>query len=342
MPVKTVMPESRLINLQPSLSWQEEMQQLICTPEELLSCLELPGSLLKAAIQAADAFPLRVPRAFVRKMKKGDVNDPLLRQVLPIRDELFEKPNYSIDPLLESDSNVAKGIIHKYQGRVLLMAAPSCAVNCRYCFRRHFPYQDNNPSRDEWLAVFDSIRADSSITEVIFSGGDPLMNSDKQLAWMVEQLESISHVRRLRFHTRLPVVIPQRIDDSLLNWLDSVTLKTVFVLHINHANEIDRDLALRIDQLRVLGITVLNQAVLLKGVNDTLGVQIELSEKLFSCGVLPYYLHLLDRVQGAAHFECAHDDALQLHRQMQENLPGYLVPKLVAEEPNHGSKTWVV
>ena len=334
--------QADLLSLHSTLSWQEEMQQLITDPAELLRCLNLPEALLRESQQAADLFPLRVPRSFVSKMVPGDVNDPLLQQVLPLGLELQAQVGFVEDPLLESSVNQHKGIIHKYKGRVLLTVAPSCAINCRYCFRRHFPYQENNLSRNEWLDVFDVILADTSIHEVIFSGGDPLVISDKQLAWMVGELEQIPHVQRIRFHTRLPVVIAQRIDESLINWLAKVKLPMVFVLHINHAAEIDQDLALAISKLRRLGIQVLNQTVLLRGINDSIGAQVELCEKLFANGVLPYYLHLLDKVKGAAHFDCALDKALTLHQQMQLSLPGYLVPKLVCEEPSKGSKTWIV
>ena len=335
-------PTIDLLSLPSTLSWQEEMQQLITDPAELLRCLELPDSLRPQAQQAAALFPLRVPRSFVNKMRPGDLSDPLLQQVLPLGKELEMPVGFVEDPLQEASANQRKGIIHKYQGRVLLTVAPSCAINCRYCFRRHFPYQENNLSRNEWLGVFDVIRADTTIHEVIFSGGDPLVSSDKQLAWMVGEIEKIPHIRRIRFHTRLPVVIAQRIDESFIAWLAKVKLPLVFVLHINHAAEIDHALESAIAKLRLLGVQVLNQTVLLRGINDSIDVQVDLCEKLFASGVLPYYIHLLDKVTGAAHFDCSRNEALGLHQQMQLSLPGYLVPKLVCEEPSKGSKTWIV
>jgi len=323
------------------VTWQEALIQAVRDPSELLELLELPKSLLPQAQAADRLFELKVPRSFIKRMKKGDVNDPLLRQVLPLGHELIETDGFSHDPLAEAQSNHTKGMVHKYQGRVLLVVAPNCAVNCRYCFRRHFPYQDNNPSRQQWQAVFEQIASDSSIAEVIFSGGDPLASPDRQLQWMVEQLAQIPHLKRLRVHTRLPIVIPQRITESTLQWLTGSRLKPVMVIHSNHANELNGEVASALAQLQEHKVMLLNQAVLLKGVNDKLETQIALSERLFELDVLPYYLHLLDKVQGTAHFDLAEREALALHQQMQANLPGFLVPKLVREEAGESQKTLI-
>lgn len=319
--------------------WQQQLQQAVRTPEELLRLLDLPDSLLAGALEGDRAFDLKVPRGFIAKMRRGDVNDPLLRQVLPLAEEQLPVPGYVVDPLEEMDSNPLKGLIHKYQGRVLLTLAPSCAVNCRYCFRRHFPYQDNNPSRQQWQQVLDYIRLDTTINEVIFSGGDPLLTADRQLAWLVNELDKIAHLKRLRVHTRLPIVIPQRIDEGLLEWLGSTRLQRVVVLHINHANEIDADLSEAVTKLKALGVTILNQSVLLRGVNDSVETLRDLSEALFAADILPYYLHVLDKTAGTAHFDCGDTVAIELHRQLQGCLPGFLVPKLVREVPGRVSKT---
>ncbi len=323
-------------------TWQEELIQAIRDPRELLELLELPLELLPPANAASQLFELKVPRTFVARMAKGDLADPLLRQVLPLGEEQISTEGYSQDPLAEAQSNALKGLVHKYQGRVLLVVAPHCAVNCRYCFRRHFPYHDNNPSRQQWLEVFAKIANDSSIHEVIFSGGDPLASPDRQLQWMVDQLEQIPHLKRLRIHTRLPVVIPQRVTDSLLGWLTGSRLKPVVVIHANHAAEIDESVAAALAQLRKRGVMLLNQAVLLKGVNDQLDDQTALSERLFEVDVLPYYLHLLDKVQGTSHFDLPAQHAVALHRQMQAVLPGFLVPKLVREEAGERQKTLMI
>lgn len=332
---------SSLLPLQSLHSWQEELSRSIRNPRELLDYLHLPMSWLPQAEAASELFGLRAPRPYLDRIVKSDPTDPLLRQVLPLADELVHTPGYSNDPLQEADSNPVQGLVHKYHGRVLLIAAPNCAINCRYCFRRAFPYEDNNPNRQQWLQVFDQLRADPSIREVIFSGGDPLANADRQLQWMVEQLVSIPHIQRLRVHTRLPIVIPQRITADTLGWLAGTRLQSVVVLHTNHPNEVDAAVVQSIARMRKAGVTVLNQAVLLKGVNDDIETQVALSETLFAAGVLPYYLHLLDKVQGAAHFEIAEDEATRLHRQMQARLPGFLVPKLAREEPGARNKTLI-
>jgi len=337
LPTHDISPEH---DAQPS--WQQELSALVRDPAELLQLLELPEELLAAA-QAADLlFPLRVPRPFLERIEKGNLADPLLQQILPLGAESQITSGYSPDPLAEQSSNPQRGLVHKYHGRVLLVVSPSCAINCRYCFRRHFPYADNNPSRSQWQDTFDYISADPSINEVIYSGGDPLAASDRQLQWLTEQLASIKHVKRLRVHTRLPVVIPQRITADTLAWLAHPGLQSVLVLHINHANEIDDAVRHSIAKLRAAGVTLLNQSVLLKGVNDHAETLISLSEALFAEGVLPYYLHLLDKVQGAAHFDLTEARGVELHRQMQRSLPGFLVPKLTREEPGAESKTLIL
>ncbi|TNF06456.1 MAG: EF-P beta-lysylation protein EpmB, partial [Gammaproteobacteria bacterium] len=278
-------------------------------------------------------FPLRVPMAYLHKIEKGNPHDPLLRQVLPLGTELLATPGYNNDPLEELNANPVPGLVHKYHGRVLLIVSPNCAVNCRYCFRRHFPYGDNKPGRSEWQQALDYIAADPSISEVIFSGGDPLAASDRQLEWLTSQLHEIDHVKRLRIHTRLPVVIPDRITDHLLQWLGDTRLFTSLVIHSNHANELDKNVRNALARLRSTGTTLLNQTVLLAGINDASEILARLSERLFEGGVLPYYLHQLDHIAGAAHFAVPDERARSLHQELLAILPGYLVPRLVRELP---------
>src|SRR5690606_18568724 len=295
-----------------SVSWQSLLSRSITDPEQLPRRLELDPALLAGARAGAADFPLRVPEPFVERMHKGAPSDPLLRQVLPLGEELLEHPDYVLDPLGEQHTNTRAGIIHKYHGRLLLIVSGGCAVNCRYCFRRHFPYGDNNLSTEQWQQALDYIRGDQSIGEVIYSGGDPLAASDKRLHWLTRQIAAIPHVRRLRVHTRLPVVIPQRVTDELVEALAGTRLPLTLVLHCNHANELSAELQQASTRLRRAGINVLNQAVLLRGVNEQLQDQLDLCEGLGDLGILPYYLHQLDPVQGAAHFQVSDQQATAL------------------------------
>lgn len=319
-------------------TWQEELASAIRDPVELAARLDLDPTALGCAPDAMAQFPLRVPRPYLARMRRGDAADPLLLQVLPAARELDQIPGYGRDPLHEHTANPVPGLIHKYRGRVLLLPSPACAIHCRYCFRRHFDYAANTPGRQQWQRALAYVRNDASITEVIYSGGDPLAASDALLAWLTGQIEAIPQVRRLRIHTRLPVVIPARIDQAFLHWFGSSRLERTLVLHINHANEIDREVAAAVQRLRDCGVTVLNQSVLLAGVNDCGEQLAALSERLFSAGVLPYYLHLLDPVAGAAHFAVTRERAVALHQGLLARLPGYLVPRLVQELPGHPHK----
>lgn len=320
-------------------SWQEELSQLIQTPEALFDRLQLDVALLPQARLAAAAFPLRVTESFVRRMEPGNLEDPLLKQVLPLGVELAVQADYSTDPLDERSTNLVPGIVHKYHGRVLLIAASHCAINCRYCFRRHFPYNNNNLGRKQWQSSLDYIRADVSLTEVILSGGDPLAQGDKQLAWLIEQIAAIPHVQRLRIHSRLPVVLPNRITPELVALFSQTRLRPVLVIHCNHAQELDDEVREALQRLAQAGVQLLNQAVLLKGINDSLEPLEALSHALFEARVLPYYVHLLDKVQGAAHFAVPAEMARQLQQAMWARLPGYLVPKFVQEIAGASSKT---
>lgn len=319
--------------------WQHALAQAITDPAELLSVLQLDPALLPAARAAARLFPLRVPRGFVARMQPGNPADPLLQQVLPVGAELQEAPGFSADPVGDMASRIAPGVLHKYRGRALLIATGACGVHCRYCFRRHFPYGAETASSGHWQDALAALRMDSSIHEVILSGGDPLSLNDRRLRELTQQLEQIPHVRRLRIHSRQPIVLPERVDAGLLSWLRALPLQTVMVLHANHAQELNAEVAAACRALQDNGVKLFNQSVLLKGINDSVSALAQLSESLFTAGIQPYYLHLLDRVQGAAHFEVTEAQAQTLLRQLTATLPGYLVPKLVREISGHTSKT---
>jgi EF-P beta-lysylation protein EpmB len=295
---------------------------------DLLGLPELAGRLSDAAMAQ---FPLRVPRGFVARMRHGDASDPLLRQVLPLDDEDRIVPGFGLDAVGDMDARGGTGVIHKYAGRALLVATGSCAVHCRYCFRRHFPYGEQTAAAGQWREALDYLAADASIQEVLLSGGDPLSLSTAKLAEFTNALAAVPHVRRLRLHTRLPVVLPERVDAELLAWLAGLPQQVVVVIHANHGNEIDDAVRQALAGLHRAGATLLNQAVLLRGVNDDVEALAGLSERLFEAGVLPYYLHQLDRVAGTAHFEVPEAESRALHEALSARLPGYLVPRLVRE-----------
>jgi EF-P beta-lysylation protein EpmB len=319
--------------------WLYQLGDVITDPDQLLTLLSLENDIrLQAGSAARRLFPLRVPRAFVARMTPGDANDPLLLQVLTAQEEFFNAPGFTTDPLDEQQSAVP-GLLHKYSNRALLLVKGGCAVNCRYCFRRHFPYQENQGNKANWQQALDYIRQHPELDEIIFSGGDPLMAKDHELAWLVSELETIPHLSRLRIHSRLPVVIPARITTELCQLLQNSRLQTILVTHINHGNEINQDLRNSMQRLKHAGVTLLNQSVLLRGVNDNADVLAELSNKLFDAGILPYYLHVLDKVQGAAHFLVDDAQAKALVRTLLTRVSGYLVPKLTREEGGKPSKT---
>ncbi len=320
-------------------TWQSQLISAIRDPEVLCQRLRLNTSDLSLSAQAHKDFPLLVPIAFAELMETGNPDDPLLLQVLNRSEEDTNPPGYSDDPLQEQGFNPLPGLVHKYPGRVLLIVTGKCAINCRYCFRRSFAYGDNNPGRQDWQAAISYIRERSNITEVIYSGGDPLSAPDKHLAWLTEQLEEIPHLKRLRIHTRLPVVIPDRINDDFLSWVTKSRLRTQVVLHINHPNEIGEELIKAVKKLINAGIQPLNQSVLLRGINDSVETLQALQEAGFDAGIMPYYLFCLDRVRGASHFEVPLNKAHKIWTELQQRLPGYLVPRLALEEPGENSKT---
>ncbi|WP_432455917.1 EF-P beta-lysylation protein EpmB [Agarivorans sp. QJM3NY_29] len=320
------------------VNWQKELANAVTDPKQLLQYLDLDPENYQQHFAARKLFPVRVPLNFVKRMQKGNPEDPLLRQVMPCSDEFLDSPGFSIDPLGEHQAALP-GLLHKYTSRVLFIVRGGCAINCRYCFRRHFPYQDNSPNKAGWQQALEYIRQDSGINEVIFSGGDPLMANDHQLAWLIKQLEQIPHLKRLRIHSRLPVVIPSRITDELVTLLASSRLRCIVVSHINHPNELNQELSQAFLKLHDAGICLLNQAVLLNGVNNDAQVLSELSEALFAAHIMPYYLFLLDKVSGAAHFDVDQAQAIAIMQQLYQRLPGFLVPRLAREQAGKASKT---
>ena len=320
-------------------SWQEAMKDAVRDVDELCRLLELPEEFAATAKAAAGQFRLFAPLGFVARMHPGDPNDPLLRQVLPLAAEMAEVPGFVADPVRDDFAQQQPGLLQKYQGRVLLVATGTCAVHCRYCFRRHFAYQDAPHSIAEWQPALDEIALDESLHEVILSGGDPLTLVDATLLELLEKIAQIPHLRRLRIHTRLPIMIPERVTDDLIDMLRGCQLTPIVVLHANHANELDSHVASALGRLSDASILLLNQAVLLAGINDSVDTQAALCERLVDLRVMPYYLHQLDRVAGAAHFEVPVATGRQIIRRLRERLPGYAVPRYVAEIPGAGSKT---
>lgn len=320
-------------------NWQHALSNAINNADDLLEKLGLSGHLQAIDKEKIRQFPLRVPQSYVDKMRYGDAEDPLLRQVFPLIDEGYSDNGYITDPVGDQLAVTSPGILQKYQGRALLLTTGACAIHCRYCFRRHFPYSDSNPLSNQWQQSLQQLQSDRAITEVILSGGDPLALNDDKLKKLVSDLAEIPHLKRLRIHTRLPVVLPERITDSLLQWVKATRLKVVMVIHANHANEIDQHATQALTQLKLVGCQLLNQAVLLKGVNDSVGALSALSERLNDVDVMPYYLHLLDKVAGAQHFDVKQERAVSLIDDLRKILPGYLVPRLVREQQGEASKT---
>lgn len=324
-------------------SWQQELSEAIRDPKVLYEALGLPVAHLTSATAANQAssypFPLRVPWSFVSRMQKGNMDDPLLRQVLPIEDELQIMPGYVQDPVGDLVSQAVPGVLHKYHGRALLVTTGACAVHCRYCFRREYPYAEASLTTKQFKAALDYLRADASITEVLLSGGDPLSLTDNKLQNLIEELNDIPHIQRIRLHTRQVIVLPNRVTPELLTVLSASRVPVVMVVHVNHANELDAATTAALQRIKPHVAALLNQSVLLQGVNGDEASLVALSEALFAAGVLPYYLNQLDRVQGAAHFQVSDERALQLMTAVRTRLPGYLVPKLVQEIAGQPYKT---
>jgi EF-P beta-lysylation protein EpmB len=329
------MQNSILLTAGKNSDWQFELSSAITSVEELLKLLELEH--LSDTLVHNPDFRLLVPRAFANKMQPGNADDPLLKQILPMVSENNHSGN--ADPVGDLNAMITPGVLHKYKGRVLLITTGACAIHCRYCFRRHFPYSTANPHKDGWRQALKYLATHNDIHEVILSGGDPLVLDNEKLTSLLAALKRIPHIQWLRIHTRLPVVLPSRIDDALITLLQGQRFRTTIVIHANHANELMTDEAEALNRLRACGITLLNQSVLLKGVNDSAAALDDLSSRLYEIGVLPYYLHMLDPVQGGMHFDVPQHRALAILNELRATLPGYLVPRLVKEKPGEASKT---
>lgn len=323
----------------PPGSWKLALREAVRDPFELCRLLELPAELAEEARRSAGDFPLFVTRSFLGRMQPGDPDDPLLRQVLPRGEEAIPLQGFVADPVDDAGAEIAPGLLHKYASRALLVTTGACAVHCRYCFRRHYAYSDVPRSLDDWQPALAAIAADPTIDEVILSGGDPLTIVDETLAELAERLAEIESLKRLRIHTRLPIVLPARVDAALLSWLTGARLTPWMVIHANHAAELDDEVAAALGRLAQAGVPLLNQAVLLRGVNDSLEALEALCRRLIDLRVAPYYLHQLDRVAGAAHFEVAQPRGQELIEQLRARLPGYGVPRFVRETPGAASKS---
>ncbi len=318
--------------------WQQELTHAFTDAGALLRHLRLDPGRVAPPLSAQAHFGLLVPRGFAERMEKGNPDDPLLRQVLPTAEEWSSQPGFSADPVGDGAATLSPGLLQKYQGRALLIVTGACASHCRYCFRRHYPYRESAATGREWAQGLQHLRADASLSEVILSGGDPLMLGDGELGELLRDLQAIPHLRRLRIHSRLPVTLPERITDELVRLVADLRLPTVLVLHCNHPRELTGPVPEALRRLASAGVTLLNQSVLLRGVNDDAETLRALSEALFELGVLPYYLHMLDRVAGAAHFEVPCKEALQLEARLRQRLPGYLMPRFVYEKAGAAAK----
>lgn len=322
----------------PAEPWRVALKTAVRDPVRLCRLLDLPRPLEEAAERAGQTFPVFAPLGYVARIRRGDPHDPLLRQILPLADELAESPAFTSDPVGDEAAKRSPSLLQKYHGRALMIATGACAVHCRYCFRRHFPYGEKLPVSRLWEQALDQVAADATLEEIVLSGGDPLTLTDGQLADLTGQLAALPHLRRLRIHTRLPVVIPERVTPALLAWLRGTRLVPVLVMHANHPQELDQDVASALARLADAGVPLLNQSVLLRGVNDHAETLIELSRKLLDCRVMPYYLHQLDRVAGAVHFEVEVERGLAIIAEMRARLPGYAVPRYVREVAGQPSK----
>lgn len=318
----------------PSLAaatWHRELADAIRQPDELIDRLELPESFREPARRAAQLFPFRATESYLNRIRRGDPHDPLLRQILPLDDEFHNAPGYEVDAVGDHAAQLAPGLLQKYTGRALLITTGACAIHCRYCFRRHFPYGESPRTLDDWQPALAAIREDTTLKEILLSGGDPLMLTDHRLAELIQLLAEIPHVQRIRIHSRLPIVLPNRMTNRVLQILTETRLAPVMVVHANHPRELADDVQIALRRIVQAGIPTLNQAVLLRGVNDNAVVMVELCEHLVNLGVMPYYLHQLDRVQGAAHFEVSESTGQTILAELRRRLPGYAVPRYVRE-----------
>ena len=330
-----MIPRSATIPKTPS--WQQQMARSFTRLSTLLEWLGLDRDKLSYQCDDSADFPFRVTRDFASRMHKGDAYDPLLLQVLPLQQESVVADGFSLDPVGDMHAAVSQGVLQKYNGRALLITTAACAIHCRYCFRQHFPYQQQHLEQQLCDQTLEKLNA-PDITEIILSGGDPLTLNDQRLAQLLSQLEQLPHLKRLRIHTRIPVILPSRVTPELVEMLRNFPLPVTTVLHVNHPNELDKNVATALRQLRHSDTHILNQAVLLKGINDKTEILKELCEKGFDMGILPYYVHQLDRVHGSAQFQVSGKRALELEEQLRKQLPGYLLPRFVTEIAGEDSK----
>jgi EF-P beta-lysylation protein EpmB len=334
----TTHPAVRARSASSQAAWQAELRDAIRDPRTLCEVLDLPAACGLTAVTAATDFPLFVPPSYLARIERGNPVDPLLLQVWPAAAEDADVQGFVADPVNDAASALRPGLLKKYAGRALMIVTGACAVHCRYCFRRHFPYEETPPSEAVWTEVLSAIDEDSSIHEIILSGGDPLTVTDARLARLAESLAAIPHLVRVRVHTRLPVMIPSRITDELIDWFTGTRLTSIMVIHANHARELDEEVARALRRLREAGVMLFNQAVLLRSVNDSVQAQAELSLRLIDLGVMPYYLHQLDRVRGAAHFEVPIARGREIIAELRRRLPGYAIPQYVQEQPGAAHK----
>lgn len=322
-----------------TLNWQKSLSESFTKISDLLDYLQLTAREVQASEKAAMQFRCLVTKSFAGRMQKGNPLDPLLQQVLPSRWENEPSNGFVKDPVGDLNANPVPGVLHKYRGRLLLLTNGGCASNCRYCFRRHFPYEENSLSHTHLTQALDYIKQDETVSEIIFSGGEPLLNSDSKIAEWIESLAAINHITRIRFHSRLPIFLPERVTSSFIRTIACTRLKPVIVIHSNHPAELNNTVKEALLRLHSAKILVLNQSVILRGINDNSETLAHLSEALFSANVLPYYLHTLDPVLGAAHFDCDLNYVKTIYAELCDRLPGFLVPKLVKEIPGYKSKT---
>jgi EF-P beta-lysylation protein EpmB len=317
------------------LPWRQIQRQNFTRVPHLADYLEL-GDALRADLLTRPRFPLNVPQRLAAKMKKNTLEDPILRQFVPTKEELLSKQGFVLDPVQDKRFHKTKKILHKYNGRALILSTGACAMNCRFCFRQNFPYVTDDPDFSDEIAY---LSQDATLSEAILSGGDPLSLSDNALQALLSQIDAIPHVKRIRFHTRFPIGIPERIDPSFLAVLRDVSKQIIFIIHCNHPRELDSDVAAALKRIQKLGLPVLNQSTLLKGVNDDPATLLELCQVLTNNGVIPYYLNELDPVEGAAHFDLPSTRGPELIQYLRENLSGYGVPRLVREVAGRPSKS---
>jgi EF-P beta-lysylation protein EpmB len=319
--------------------WQIALSRAVTHPKQLFKRLQLDSQHLDSeTFLASNSFRVFATESYLQRIKPKDINDPLLRQILPLGEEILNTESYTNDPLNEVQATTVPGLLHKYAGRALLITNAHCAINCRFCFRKNFSYSGNHYSSANKDAIIKYLKEHEDISELILSGGDPLLLNDKKLKELIYLTEQIPHIQRIRIHTRIPIVLPERITESLLGILADSRLKVVVVVHCNHAQEIDSAVENALHKLKIVCFSLLNQSVLLKGVNDDPLTLINLQHKLFENGVQSYYLHLLDKVKGTHHFDLPLHKAQILYQEMERQLPGYMLPKLVFESPEFPNK----